>query len=41
MTLAQWTLLVDQIVGTGNPITITDPGAVTLPKRFYRADVLP
>ena len=41
LTLGAWTLLVDQIVGTGSPIVITDPGAATLPKRFYRADVLP
>jgi hypothetical protein len=41
LTLATWTLLVDQIVGTGGPLVITDPGAATLPKRFYRADVLP
>ena len=41
MTLVTWTLLVDQIVGSGSPISITDPGAATLPKRFYRADVLP
>ncbi len=41
MTLATWTLLVDQIVGTGSPIAITDPGAATLSKRFYRVDVLP
>lgn len=39
--LATWTLLVDQIVGTGSPIFITDPGASSLPKRFYRALVLP
>ena len=41
MTFVTWTLLIDEIVGTGSPITITDPGAATLPKRFYRADVLP
>jgi hypothetical protein len=41
ITLATWTLLVDEVAGTGSPIVITDPGAATLPKRFYRADVLP
>ena len=41
MQLASWTLLADQIVGTGSPIAIADPGAAGLPKRFYRADVLP
>jgi hypothetical protein len=47
MTLPAWTLLADQLVGPPlgisitNFITITDPGAATLPQRFYRADVLP
>jgi titin len=41
ITLATWTLLADQIAGTGSVIPITDPGAAALPKRFYRADVLP
>jgi len=41
ITLTTWTLLADQIAGTGSVIPITDPGAASLPKRFYRADVLP
>jgi hypothetical protein len=41
VTLATWTLLADQITGTGNLIPITDPGAASLAKRFYRALVLP
>jgi titin len=41
VTLATWTLLADQITGTGNLISITDPGATSLPKRFYHALVLP
>lgn len=41
MTLPTWTLLADQIPGTGGVIQITDPGAATLPKRFYRIVVLP
>jgi titin len=47
MALPTWTLLADQLVGPPlgvsitNFFTITDPGAAALPKRFYRADVLP
>jgi hypothetical protein len=41
MVLSPWTLLVDQIVGTGSTILIIDPGAIGLSKRFYRVDVLP
>jgi hypothetical protein len=36
-----WRILADQIPGTGGTITITDPGAASLPKRFYRAVVEP
>jgi titin len=36
-----WRLLSDQIPGTGSTLTITDPGAATLPQRFYRALVVP
>lgn len=41
MVLSPWTLLVDQIVGTGGTIQIIDPSAIGLSKRFYRVDVLP
>ena len=41
ITLATWTLLADQITGTGGLISITDPGAASLSKRFYHALVLP
>ncbi|HTS16672.1 MAG TPA: M12 family metallopeptidase [Verrucomicrobiae bacterium] len=40
MTLPTWTLLADQIVGSGGTFQITDPGAAGLSKRFYRVDVL-
>ena len=36
-----WRILADQIPGTGSAITITDPGAASLPQRFYRAVVEP
>jgi Astacin (Peptidase family M12A) len=36
-----WTILADQIIGTGGVIQITDSGAASLPKRFYRLEVLP
>lgn len=35
-----WSLFLDQLVGTGSPVIITDTNAVVLPKRFYRAGVL-
>jgi titin len=38
---AGWTPLADQIIGVGGLMQITDAGARTLPKRFYRLDVLP
>jgi hypothetical protein len=41
MVLSPWTLLVDQIVGTGSTIQITDPTAIGPSKRFYRVDILP
>lgn len=36
-----WNILIDHISGTGSAIQITDPGAATLPRRFYRVSVLP
>jgi hypothetical protein len=41
MVLSPWTLLADQIVGTGGTIQIIDPSAIGLSKRFYRVYVLP
>jgi hypothetical protein len=41
MVLSPWTLLADQIVGTGGTIQIVDSSAIGLSKRFYRVDVLP
>lgn len=37
-----WSILADQIIGTGGTIQIVDPGAgAALPKRFYRFEVVP
>ncbi len=37
-----WSVLADQIIGTGSTIQIVDPGAgAAPPKRFYRLEVLP
>ena len=36
-----WRILADQTPGTGANIPITDPGAASLPQRYYRAVVLP
>ena len=41
LTLASWSLLVDQIGGTGGIIQIIDPAATTLTKRFYRVSIMP
>jgi len=35
-----WSILADQIIGTGSTIQITDPGVARLPQRFYRLEVL-
>ena len=34
---ATWTTLVSSVSGTGSIVAVTDPGAASLPKRFYRA----
>ena len=34
---AIWSTLVASVSGTGNVVTVTDPGAASLAKRFYRA----
>jgi titin len=36
-----WSILADQIIGTGTNIFVTDPAATVLTKRFYRARILP
>jgi alpha-D-xyloside xylohydrolase len=36
-----WETVMDNIAGTGGSISITDPGAVSLPRRFYRVRLLP
>jgi len=37
-----WSILADQVIGTGGTIQIVDPAAGTaLPRRFYRVEVLP
>jgi len=36
-----WTLLADQVIGTGGVVQIIDSGSLALPRRFYRLDVLP
>ncbi len=35
-----WSILADQIIGTGTNIFLPDPGANSISKRFYRAQVL-
>ena len=35
-----WQLLKDNIPGNGNPVTIPDPPAKTIPQRFYRLVVV-
>jgi len=34
-----WLMLVDQVIGTGSPILITDTNATGMTRRFYRAGV--
>jgi hypothetical protein len=36
-----WSVLADQIIGTGGLLQVTNPGVAVLPKRFYRLDVVP
>lgn len=35
-----WSVLSDQLIGTGTNIFVTDPASTTTPKRFYRTHVL-
>ena len=41
MVTAVWTTVTNNVSGTGGIITITDPGAATQPKRFYRVTIVP
>ena len=36
-----WTHVAENIPGTGATVQVTDPGAASLPMRFYRAQTLP
>lgn len=36
-----WSILADQIIGTGTNIFVTDPASTVFTKRFYRAKILP
>jgi hypothetical protein len=38
---ASWTTVLDSIAGTGGDLTVTDPGAASLPTFFYRLRILP
>lgn len=40
LTAGGWSILADQILGTGANMFLADPAAGSLPKRFYRAQVL-
>jgi hypothetical protein len=35
-----WSIIADQILGTGATILVNDPAAAVLPRRFYRAEVV-
>ena len=35
-----WSILADQIIGTGTNILFSDPATITSGRRFYRAQVL-
>ena len=37
LAAATWTTLAASVSGTGNIVSVPDPGAASLPKRFYRA----
>lgn len=36
-----WSILVDQVVGNGSVISVADPAALVLPRRFYRGRIIP
>ena len=37
----EWSILADQVLGTGDTLQITDPGVLVLPRQFYRLSVEP
>ncbi len=41
LATTNWSILADQIIGTGSQIQLIDPGVAKLPERFYRLGVLP
>ncbi len=41
LAAGSWTPLLDDIAGTGGVIEIADPGAASLPRRFYRIVLIP
>ncbi|MFO1475410.1 MAG: M12 family metallopeptidase [Verrucomicrobiota bacterium] len=41
LAAGSWTVLADQLIGNGGTVSLVDPGAGTLGRRFYRLDVLP
>ena len=36
-----WSILVDQLVGSGSVLSVTDPAGAVLSRRFYRGRILP
>jgi hypothetical protein len=36
-----WSVLADEILGTGGALQLTDPGVLVLPSQFYRLSVEP
>jgi hypothetical protein len=41
LTNSVWLTLTNNLVGTGNILSITDPGEANVSRRFYRARLLP
>jgi hypothetical protein len=41
LTAGTWQTLTNQVLGTGNPVSVIDPGAAGLPQRFYRVGLVP
>jgi len=41
LAAGDWTTVADSLVGTGGVVQVTDPGAASQPKRFYRGFTLP
>ena len=39
LTGGTWNLLTNDVAGTGGVVTVSDPGALSLPMRFYRVRV--